>query len=50
MIDLADQLDFEDEARHDFYSWPRGETWGTGTPAARIREVVAAKMKGVTDE
>ena len=49
VLELADQLDFENQATHDYYGWPRGPKWATRAPAARIREVVAAKMKGVTD-
>lgn len=46
VLDLADQLDLEDQAMHDYYGWPRGQRWETRTPAARIREAVAAKLKG----
>ena len=50
VLDLADQFDAESEAAHDFYGWPRYESEHPKAPASRIREVVAAKLKGQTDD
>ena len=48
VLDLADRLDAEDEAMHDFYSWPRDKSDQTKTPAARIREAITTALEGET--
>ena len=45
MLDLADQLDAEDEAMRDFYSWPRDKSDQAKTPAARIREAAITALE-----
>lgn len=47
MLDLADRLDAEDEAMHDFYSWPRDKSEQTKTPASRIRAAVTTALEGL---
>ena len=49
VLDLADQLDFENQATHDYYGWPRGPKWETGAPGARIRETITTALEGKSD-
>ena len=44
-LDLADQLDAEDDAMHDFYGWPRGKSGQTKTPSARIRAAITTALE-----
>lgn len=46
VLDLADQLDFENQAMRDFYSLPSNQSEQTQTPAARIRKTVVTALEG----
>lgn len=45
---LADQMEAEDAAMHDFYGWPRTTTGRTDTPSERIRAAIITTIEGET--
>ena len=45
---LADQMEAEDAAMHDFYGWPRTTTGRTDTPSERIRAAITTDLEGET--
>ena len=45
---LADQMEAEDAAMHDFYGWPRTTTGRTDTPSERIRAAITTAPEGET--
>lgn len=45
VLDLADQLDAEQEAMHDFYSWPRDDSERPEAPSARIRSTITTALE-----
>ena len=50
VVDLADQLDAEDEAMHDFYGWERNDSGQTNAPSSRIRKAITAVLEGETND
>ena len=48
VLRLADQMEAEDAAMHDFYGWPRTTTGRTDTPSERIRAAITTALEGET--
>lgn len=48
VLRLADQMEAEDAAMHDFYGWPRTTTGRTDTPSERIRAAIITALEGET--
>ena len=48
VLRLADQMEAEDAAMHDFYGWPRTTTGRTDTPSERIRAAITTDLEGET--
>ena len=48
VLRLADQMEAEDAAMHDFYGWPRTTTGRTDTPSERIRAAITTAPEGET--
>ena len=45
VLRLADQMEAEDAAMHDFYGWPRTTTGRTDTPSERIRAAITTALE-----
>lgn len=48
VLRLADQMEAEHAAMHDFYGWPRTTTGRTDTPSERIRAAITTALEGET--